>query len=227
MNASVRINLIVEGLTEKTFVDNILQDHFASQHIYLSCRLVTLGASKGGFSKKHGYKKPKGDILRWLNEDKTAFVTTMFDFYGLPSDFPGMSNLAKATTNIAKVELIETALKEDINNDRFIPYIQLHEFEALLFSDIEKLDETLTGQGGKSPQLSKLEKIMASFESPEDINDSILTAPSKRLEQIYSKSYQKVVAGRLAAKNIGISKMLEKCKHFSSFTHATLNFIKD
>lgn len=217
MNSWIRINIIVEGQTEETFVNKILAEFFATQNRVLSCSKVTLGSSKGGFSKTNGYKNPREDILRWLQQDKTAFVTTMFDFYGLPNDFPGKSDLKQNMTNLEKVKLLETALEQDINNDRFIPYIQLHEYEALLFSDIEKLDGILTGQGSQKPQLDKLKKILASVDSPEDINDSILTAPSKRLEQIYSKVYQKRTAGPIAAKAIGLNTIRAKCRHFSDW----------
>lgn len=136
MNSWIRINIIVEGQTEETFVNKILAEYFATRNRVLSCSKVTLGSSKGGFSKTNGYKNPREDILRWLQQDKTAFVTTMFDFYGLPNDFPGKPDLNKNMTNLEKVKHLETALEQDINNDRFIPYIQLHEYEALLFSDI-------------------------------------------------------------------------------------------
>ncbi len=141
-----RVNVIVEGQTEETFVRDLLAHEFGFKNIFFIARCIETSRKKsrkfrGGLLN---YPKTKNDIVRWLKQDDTAIVTTMFDFYGLPDDFPGMNELAKFSSPYDIVNHLELELKKDIDfGDRFIPYIQLHEFEGLLFSDIEKIDKIM------------------------------------------------------------------------------------
>ena len=134
----------------------------------------------------------------------------MFDFHALPNDFPGMdcaiSNARK------KVENIENALKEDIAHYKFIPYIQLHEFEALLFTDICMLKAELLTKDAEIDQLYLSTKDIP----PEDINNSPETAPSKRILS-FLPSYDKVSNGVSVAEAITVDKLCESCPHFKSW----------
>ena len=58
--------------------------------------------------------------------------------------------------------------------------------------------------------------MRATAETPEHINNSVNTAPSKRIESVIS-DYTKVRQGIIVAKNIGINKMLSECKHFADW----------
>jgi hypothetical protein len=213
MTNQVRVNLIVEGQTEETFVRDTIAIHLAHKQVYLSHRLVKIGSGKGGLSN---YATPRGDIKRWLAEDRQAYVTTMFDLYGLPRDFPGMGTLRDGMAPQEKVEIVERALSADINDERFVPYIQLHEFEALLFSDVDKLDQSIAALTQQRSQLDSLRGIIAQFPNPEDINDGQDTAPSKRLLSLYS-AYRKNVVGPLVAEEIGIAVLRSKCAHFNNW----------
>lgn len=78
-----------------------------------------------------------------------------------------------------KVDYLEKAMATEINSERFIPYIQLHEFEALLFADIGKLK--LFYLEGKDREIERLKAVASSFDSPELINEGSETAPSKQI----------------------------------------------
>ncbi len=61
--------------------------------------------------------------------------------------------------------------KEAVGEDaarRFLPYVQMYEFEGLLFSDPAKLAQGL----GEADLEADFAKIRAGFPTPEEINDS-------------------------------------------------------
>jgi hypothetical protein len=214
----VRLNLVVEGPTEETFVRDILVPTAAPNGLHIKARSVQTASHRrsvfrGGMTN---YGKAKRDIQRWLAEDKTAYVTTMFDLYRLPGDFPGSTKAKSHKNAFTKVKEIERALAADLDNPRFIPYIQLHEFEGLLFSDVNVIDSTLTVFDATS-QLSRLVQIRSEFGSPEEIDDGEETAPSRRLHTLYPTVYDKVVFGSLIAESIGLAKIRAECRHFDAW----------
>jgi hypothetical protein len=143
----------------------------------------------------------------------------MFDYFRLPDDFPGFP-ITGNYQPVQKAEIIEHAFKEDIVQtlgkasipDRFIPYIQIHEFEALLFSNPHALAKGIY----RDDLAPEFEAIRNAFPSPEDINDHPNTAPSKRLINLY-KDYNKITNGILAANEIGLPTMRKECKHFDQW----------
>ena len=221
MNSEIRINVVTEGPTEETFVNNLLIDHLQQFRIFdVRAHSITTGYSngrphRGGFLK---YGHLRKDILRWLQQDHTAFVTTMVDLYGLPSDFPNRDQFINNTNPFTKVEKAEEEFTRDINNLRFIPYIQLHEFEGLLFSDVEQIHQSMipSASGSLISDLHRLQVIRAEFRTPEEINDNPNTAPSKRIQQIY-RSFQKPTDGIIIAKRIGINSIRRECSHFDKW----------
>ena len=98
------------------------------------------------------------------------------------------------------------------NQSRFVPYVMVHEFEALLFSDCAAF-----ARGIGRPQLGEdFQRIRDAFASPEEIDDSPMTAPSKRIEALVP-GYQKPLLGTLAALEIGLGTMRNECPHFGSW----------
>ena len=98
------------------------------------------------------------------------------------------------------------------NKSRFIPFVVLHEFEGLLFSDCRGFSH-----GIERPDLEgQFQAIRDGFSTPEEINDSPSTAPSKRIEQIYPK-YQKTIAGPPSAAQIGLDAIRRECPHFNDW----------
>jgi hypothetical protein len=228
VSCPVRVNIIVEGQTEETFVNKILAVELGPLGISISARSVetkrkrsrfdrSTEIKRGGLSK---YVKAKGDIQRWLKEDSGAYLTTMFDLYALPSDFPKREEARRLRDPYEKVMRLEEGLSEDIDNPRFIPYIQLHEFEGLLFSDVEAIDHVLGIYQGNS-HLRELRDIRTKFNTPEEIDEGQTTAPSKRLISLY-EGYDKVPFGSLIAERIGLERIREECPHFGEWVSKIL-----
>ena len=161
------------------------------------------------------------DITNHLKEDTGSFATTMVDYYGLPRSgqraWPGRAR-ASTLPFAEKAGAVEAALLADIGRemgggfdpDRFVPYVMMHEFEALLFSDCEQF-----GSGIGRPDLAgSFQGIRDQFASPEEIDDSPETAPSRRVESLVA-GYQKPLLGILAALRIGLDAMRRECPHFA------------
>jgi hypothetical protein len=205
--------ILVEGQTEERFVKDVLQpemphDLFLQPVIIATKRVFSGGKFKGGVPS---YPKIRSEVMRLLHDASAVVVTTMLDYYALPSTFPSRGNPSGATP-AAKVENVEAAWDADIAQKRFFSYLSLHEFEALLFCDPDEI-----ANGFARPELaSQLHSIRNSFDTPEDINDHPDTAPSARLEQLYPR-YSKPFFGSLIARRIGIERMCSECAHFTSW----------
>lgn len=215
----LRLNFIVEGQTEERFVNTVLRDHFAVQSIVAVAHCVTTRRDRRAHHIKYRgglttYRHARDDIRRWVLEDKSgsARFTTMFDLYRLPNDFPGYADGARASDPYDRVTILEAALSEDIGDRRFIPYIQLHEFEALLFSDAAKLNT----QFPEYPdEIHRLAATASTIGSPELVDDGPTTAPSKRIvAAIPEYESRKASAGPIVAAKIGLPVLQSKCRHF-------------
>ena len=215
---AVRLNFIVEGQTEETFVKGTLSPHLADRSIYVNVRCV-MTSRKGGLKYSGGianYAQAKRDIARWMKEDRNpdARFTTMFDLYALPVDFPGFQD-ARTNQPYQRVQTLEYALGMDIADPRFVPYIQLHEFEALLLSDPSMLDSQFPGY---EDEIRNLVKMACGFDSPELIDDGSDTAPSKRIiTEIPEYAGRKASAGPIVAGKIGLPTLRSKCDHFGDW----------
>ena len=212
---TARLHFVVEGQTEEAFVNTVLVPHLAQLSIISVARCVTT-SRKGGLKHRGGvnnYEQVKNDISRWTREDRNsdARFTTMLDLYALPQSFPGYESASRLPP-LQRVEALESALKEDIGDRRFIPYIQLHEFEALLLSDPQKLGAHF--QCGDDA-IRRLADMASRFQSPELIDNGSETAPSKRIiAEIPEYSGAKASAGPIVANHIGLDALRLKCEHF-------------
>jgi hypothetical protein len=215
----IRLNFVVEGQTEETFVNTVLGPHLAERCVWTSARCV-LTSRRRGVKYRGGfrtYNQPRNDILSWIKEDQNedARFTTFFDLYGLPSDFPGYQEALRTSDPYEKVRVLEQALGEDIADPRFIPHLQLHEFETLLLSDPLQLEEQFPGQ---TRQVQRLAVMATSFGNPELIDQGETTAPSKRIiTEIPEYQGMKQSAGPLVARKIGIVKLRTNCRHFGEW----------
>ncbi|MFZ2724774.1 MAG: DUF4276 family protein [Methylococcaceae bacterium] len=214
-----RYYVICEGQSEETFIRDVLAPILADQKIYLTPLLVpTSRNSKGG---AFDYARVKPFIIKSLKKEKNAFVTTLFDLYALDKHFPNFEQSQKCNNVYEKVECLEKALYEDIAKENsnlaryFIPYIQPYEFEALLFSDVEKL---VTVEPNWTQFSKQLKTIRDEFETPEHINNSYETKPSARLDKLLNNpNYRKTYHGASAIKAIGIHTLLAECHHFADW----------
>ena len=213
---SVRLHIIVEGKTEENFVNRILKPHLGDFLVGASAVVVTTSRKRGKRGGLSDYKKPRNDIIRLTKQEKNDDVrfTTMFDLYGLPKNFPGNAAAAQSDP-FERAKALEDALAQDIDDRRFIPYIQLHEFEALLLSDPGKLKSQFDGS---ADAIARLATMAARFPSPEHINDSSTTAPSKRIiRAIPEYDGRKASAGPIVAEKIGLPTIRAKCAHFANW----------
>ncbi len=205
-----RILVIVEGDTEEAFVNVLLQPYFIARNISISC--FKIKHSKGGMSKYSHFKK---DIIKTVYESN-VILTSLIDYYALPSDFPGFEQSKTIVDKASRLTYLENAIKEDIEEtqqqtfDHLFPYIQLHEFEALIFSSIVGIQELFEE---KAVKVAELKSVFANFSNPELINDGAATAPSKRLLHLIN-GYNKVVDGNLILDEIGLDTIIEKCPRF-------------
>lgn len=202
-----RLYILVEGQSEEEFVKTILQPYMATCGV-LNVTPILIRTSKSGKGGFVNYQHLKNDIKKLLSSDKDDFVVTMLvDFFRCP-DLPNRESYMAIADHQKRVEEMERCMANDINDRRFIPYIQLHEFEALLFSSNVGFETYFTEQ-----QNNMTSSIIADYSNPEDINSSPENAPSKRLLHI-NPAYEKVIEGNLIALEIGISTILGKCKRF-------------
>ena len=144
-------------------------------------------------------------------------MTTFFDLYMLPTDFPGQSASPQQGDPLALATEVEAGFGEAVvghsgcRPERFIPHIQPYEFESLLFSDPTAFAE-------EEPEwqafVSKLVAARQAAVSPEHINDGPDTHPSARLRTILRPRYRKATHGTIISTRIGIHRMRADCRHF-------------
>ncbi len=219
-----RLLINVEGETEETFVNEVLTPYLYTQgYEKVAARLIgnaRLRQRRGGI---RSWYSVRGDVVRQLRGDTGVIVTTMVDYYGLPRNgdraWPGR-DVATCLPFPNKAPCVETALRDDViremGNDfnpcRFVPFVIMHEFEGLLFSDCDAFS-----RGIARPDLrDSFQAICDEFQSPEEINDSPNTAPSKRILEIIP-NYEKPILGSLAALEIGLVAIREECPHFNDW----------
>ena len=119
---------------------------------------------------------------------------------------------------------LEAALSSDIADPRFLPYLQLHEFAALLFTDIRGFKDVAEFSSTQPKViLSKIQYILDTYNNPEDINQGTTTAPSKRLISIIP-NYEKILFGYWIAEENGLSSILNKCPRFSAWVNQVVQF---
>ncbi|MDM8516958.1 DUF4276 family protein [Desulfobacterales bacterium HSG16] len=219
-----RLLVHVEGETEETFVNEVLACHLYNLgYTNVSARLLgnaRLRDRRGGIRAWSAVRK---DILRHLQEDPAGISTTMVDYYALPQTggraWPGRQAAGRlsfeqkaVTVEQAILEDISSTLGDGFNPRRFLPFVIMHEFEGLLFSDCKKF-----AKGIYRPELAAgFQAIRDMFSSPEEINDSPLTAPSKRVTKLVP-GYKKTLLGPLAALEIGLDAIRKECPHFSQW----------
>lgn len=207
---------VVEGPSERNFVRGCFAPYLLERGIAIAARIVGKPGHKGGV---RSFQAVCNEIVELLKESRDRDCTTMFDYFRLGEDWPGVTE-AKNKSPLDAVLHIEASIAKRVvdamgtkfNAARFIPYVQLHEFEALLFSDTEALAYALL-----DPALQPiLDNIVRQCGGPEAINDGPETAPSKRIEKL-QPAYVKTSDGPEAATLAGIEKIRQACPHFNAW----------
>ena len=211
----------MEGQTEETFVNKVLAPHLYDRgYTNVSARLVGNARQRDRRGGIRGWNSVRNDILKHLKEDAGCLATTMVDYYGLPRTGPKAWPGREAAGDLPfprRAATVEDAMLADIRGEfggefhpqRFIPYVMMHEFEGLLFSDCARFAEGI----GRPELADEFQVIRDAFHHPEEINDSPLTAPSKRIEKLVP-GYEKPLLGRLAVLEIGLDAIRAECPHF-------------
>ncbi len=211
---------IVEGQTEQTFVRNQLAPYLGDRGVAIRAVLSGKTRKQGGIRK---WEVSRNDIIRTLKEG--CYCTTMFDFYAMPNDWPGRMEAARLPW-AERGLCVETAMLNDIveqlgegfNPSQLIPYVQVHEFEALMFCDIRILAElsaSLTRQPADYFQ-KQFDKILTEAGNAEAIDDGYETCPSRRIMRL-TPGYRKGLHGPIVAQRIGLDALRAGCAHFSSW----------
>lgn len=211
-----RLLLLVEGATEQQFVMAVLAPHLTARGVAVpKPRLPLTGKSRRGGIVN--YEHTRRAITGWTRQEvgRNIVFSTMFDLYKLPRNFPGYDEAKAKGSPYFVVESLEKSLADDVGDSRFIPYIQLHEFEALLLSEPLTFCEPYPN---RRAEVEELVKIAKRFGSPEEIDDGESTAPSKRIMRLIPE-YRgaKRAVGVDVARQIGINKIRKACKHFNDW----------
>ena len=213
MSKPVSVIVIVEGQTELVFVDEILSPYLGARNVFITPILLSNSGKRGGDVR---FTRAKKDITLYLKQRRDVYVSLLVDYYGIGPDWPGLaaarsvaspSEIATAICNATHAE-INKELLDYRSDQRFVPYIMVHEFEALLFSDSATLASCIR------VRQDCIDKIIQECGEPEAIDNSPQTAPSKRIEHLYKK-FKKTSIGIKIAKAIGIDQIRSACPVFS------------
>ncbi len=209
-----RLYIVVEGQTEEEFVNELMAPFFLDRGIYVYPMIIhTSKGHKGGFTS---YEHLRNDVKRLLkSQGSDIIVTTFVDFFRCP-ELPGKDIWGDIPNHLTRITEMENAIKKDIDDRRFYPYIQLHEFEALLFSSDKGFKKYFDEK-----DVSELQRIVDYYENPEEINSSPEGAPSKRILRIIP-DYDKVMYGNIIALEIGMNPILKKCPRFRNWVESLI-----
>ena len=216
MSNYIEVIAIVEGKTEQIFIESILAPYMGQKNIGIHATQVSKPGQKGGDVR---FSRVKRDLELHLKQRTDTFVTTFIDYYGT-KEWPGLDSvpsqalpaqIAKTINEATKTQVV-SLFSEHQAERRFIPFVAVHEFEALLFSDTGILARQL------GVDESKVVTVISECGSPEAINNNPLTAPSKRLDTWSANGeFPKTTMGVSIAKEIGIEKIRNECPLFSEW----------
>ena len=200
----IRLAIVVEGRTERQFVRLLLAGHLIRYDVLAEPMLIGKSVQSGGDVTIERLTRRMAQVSYHFDA-----VTTLVDFYGFRR---------RPTNDVSELErLIDEAYARSphrrLRHDRVFAYVQMHEFEALLFSDVRALVRAVAA----APDAErKLAEARAQFASPEEINDRSDTAPSKRITGAMP-GYDKVLGGSLAAEAVGLDAMRRECPRFGDW----------
>ena len=153
----------------------------------------------------------KKELQRLCGEHPNELVTTMFDLYAFPYDALDLTNIP--TDAYEKAEYIEKAITDEIGNrlGNMVFSLVLHEYEGLLFSDVSAFERIADKE-----VVAILHEVRTAVPTPEHINESPDTAPSKHIKKVIP-DYSKPTDGIDVAEQIGLNKIKSECRHFAKW----------
>lgn len=208
--------VVCEGQTEETFVRVVLAPFLSTAGVAAGARLLQTspGHAGGGL----GRTTVLNALREALREPGDHYVATLFDLYGIPRRFPGLSAARRERDPVEQARRIEEGLHARVvettgcRPERFLPHVQPYEFESLLFTEVEVFPEV---RPTWEAQMKPLRTAYRTAPSPEHINDGDGTQPSKRLAVL--DRYKKTLHGVEIARRIGIGRIRAECRHFDGW----------
>lgn len=212
-----RLVFVVEGDCELSFVNQKIIPFLYSylpdgKQFSMNAQKVTTNRKSNKKGGNVNYEYLKNEIKRISAQDG-PWITTFFDFFRLPNNFPCYS------TDSSKIDEIEKSLFLEMKYEKFIPYIQKHEFEALMFADCAGFYNIDLGE----KQFKAIFKISEQYPNVEDINGGQSTAPSKRLERIFN--YHKVFHSHLVLDDVNLEAIMARSPRFKSWILSLANIV--
>ena len=217
------VHVLCEGQTEQGFVKEVLTPYLKANGVAsVKSILITTNKKKETAGGMFSYSQVHNDLelikkRNIDNELERHIFTTMFDYYQLPSSFPEFDKSQNISDKYQRIEFLEKSFAQYENEARFIPYIQLHEFEALVFCGLDYLSQEFPKC---KRNIKALKDELDKIGNPELINNHPNTAPSKRIinalkgskkEPVYH--YNKPMNGKNITEKVGIDKLRSECKH--------------
>jgi hypothetical protein len=214
----MQLYVLVEGSTEYQFIDKVVAPHLQRHGLEVKPIIVTTSREPGTGAKRRG----GGDWSAWLADLRSLShdsrpdvrITTLFDLYGLPRDFPELAEHGSLQDTARRSQCLEEAMARAFPDRRLIPYLQRHEVEALLFTDLDRLGELLDSTDREA--IGSLKRQTERYHSPEDIDDDPQSHPSARLSKAV-QTYQKTVHGPITLEAIGLTAIRSRCPRFDAW----------
>ncbi len=204
-----RLYIVVEGATEERFCKQVLAPHFLGRGIYLwPMQIRRGGGARGGGRSWQPWARHLRTLLK-QHRGPDVQVSTMLDLYGVPRDTPGFDPEMQGA---ALVDALVVGVRRQLPDRRLLPYFQRHEFEALVFSDVDAF--ALLGVGEQTRAALRAEA--APFDSPEAIDQGYETAPSRRIRR-HVPRYDKVAHGTDLTRAIGLPRLRAACPGFDEW----------
>ncbi len=204
----IRLAVSVEGQPEEEFIRRVLAPHLRESGVEPTPILLgrARGRSVGGGNVSTQRLSTEMTTLLWTHDA----VSSLVDFYGFAS---------KCERTIDELERnLSDSVREEVSNQwderKVIPYVQKHEFEGLLFSDVSAFGVVMMNVPVQS--IARLNAIRVQFQTPEDINDNPDTAPSKRIMNMIP-GYRKRLHGPLVAGEVGLPVIRGECPRFDNW----------
>lgn len=219
---SKQLFALVEGESELALFENILKPHLKNVGLKVKASLV------GGRGGHCDFERFCQEIKNRARESHGCYITMFFDYYALNVRWPDIVAIKEAnagTSHAGVADNIETCIKTKVYEklgtevlwaNHFIPYVQLYELEALLFSHPENMANVFQ-QITLRPQF---ENIVTQCKGCENINDSPQTAPSKRITALF-RGYRKGNGSRAHVLPIlertGLDHIRKSCPRFDTW----------
>lgn len=218
----VKLHVLCEGQTELRFASKVLCPYLIMKGILVLPQMLVTNRKLNARGGMLDYQQAKRDLQFMFrasvdNEQEHHYFTTMFDLYALPDDFPGFEDAIRLR-DYEQIEWLENAFAREVNNYKFIPYLQLHEFESLVLCYIDGLVEIYPNSRDELEAL-KAELRDSYGGNMELVDNGRETAPSKRIILALSGKYyyDKPKSGTEVTQIVGIDALRGQCLHFNQW----------